>query len=412
LFVRHLPEFHYTPIVLTVRPSAYETKLDTELERLVDPRVEIVRTPALPTRPLRIVGDLGIRSLPFHLMAIHKLVRTRRVDLIYLPIPPNYSCLLGRAARALYGVPYVIDYIDPWVRPLLPQEQQSAKARASNLLARWLEPIATRKAAGITGVAERYFTDVLERHPYLAGLPTAGIPYGGEPLDHLLATQGAGTSALLNRPNLQGCVVLAYAGALLPRAHETLRALLRACREWLDSGDPLAARVRLLFVGTGSRPDDPSSGAVTPIARECGAGEFVIEVAERQSYSNVLQLLHQVQAVMILGSSEPHYTASKTFQALMSGRPILAMLRAESTACEFLANQQGVSLIAFTADKPVESQIAAIRAGLVEVSRSSAEPIARNAASLERLTAREATRKLADFFDHVLERNGSSVRRR
>ena len=54
-----------------------------------------------------------------------------------------------------------------------------------------------------------------------------------------------------------------------------MRALLRACKRWIDSGDPVARRVTLLFVGTGARPTDPGSGLVMPIARECGADGFV-----------------------------------------------------------------------------------------------------------------------------------------
>jgi hypothetical protein len=408
LFVRHLPEFGYKPIVVTVRPSDYETRLDPDLERLVDPRVEVIRTAALPTRPIRMVGDLGIRSFPFHLMAIRKLVRTRRIDLIYLPIPPNYSSLLGPVSRRLFGVPYVIDYIDPWVTPMLSQERKSLKARTSHFLAGWLEPVAVRNVSGITGVAERYYGDVVRRHPRLKSVPLAGIPYGGEPLDHVLAAEQRGLCPLLDRPELRNRIVLAYAGALLPRAHDTLRALLRSCRDWVGSGDPVAARVRLLFVGTGARHNDPSSGLVAPIARECGAQEFVVEIADRQPYVDVLQMLHQVQAVMIVGSDEPHYTASKSFQALMSGRPILAILHKDSTASEFLARQPGVSLVTFSNIEPLDKQVAAICSALASVTQPDAGPVMRNGPDLEALTAREAARKLARFFDTVLSRNGAA----
>ncbi|HMO83879.1 MAG TPA: hypothetical protein PKC18_03055, partial [Lacipirellulaceae bacterium] len=64
LFVRNLPEFGYAPIVLTVQASAYDTRLAEELASLVAPDVEIIRTRALPTRPVRLVGDLGVRRFP------------------------------------------------------------------------------------------------------------------------------------------------------------------------------------------------------------------------------------------------------------------------------------------------------------------------------------------------------------
>jgi hypothetical protein len=275
-----------------------------------------------------------------------------------------------------------------------------------------LEPIAVRSVAGITGVGERYFDDVVRRHPKLRQLPSAGIPYGGEPLDHVVASKLPGRSRLLERPELQGRIVLAYAGALLPLAQSTLRALLLACREWRESGDPLAAQVRLLFVGTGSRPNDPQSGVVEPIARACGASKFVVEIAERQPYVDVLHMLSQVKGVMILGSSERHYTASKSFQALMSRRPILGLLHADSTASMFLASQSSVSLVTFTEHDPVENHIAQIKAAILAVAESSNDPVSREGEALEALTAREVTRRLARFFDEVLDQYADTRARR
>jgi hypothetical protein len=400
LFVRHLPEFGYRPIVLSVRPECYEERLDPQLLQLVASDLDIVRTSALPTRPLRLVGDVGIRSFPYHLAAIGRLAAERKIDLIYIPIPPNYSALLGPLAYKLFGVPYAIDYIDPWVYPPTPQQRKSLKAMATHALARLLQPIALTAVAGITGVAEGYYARVLARHPRLRKLPSAGIPYGGEPLDHL-AVNGM-PARLLDRPELRGKKVLAYAGALLPRAHDTLRTLLRAFRRWVASGDPAAQEVRLLFVGTGARPNDPTSGLITPIAHEEGASAFVVEIADRQPYLDVLALLHAVQGVLILGSSEANYTASKTFQALHSGRPILALLHAGSTAAGFLHGVPGVELVTFTDEHPVTEHEAVIESSLRAVTAATPEAVPRDLSSLDQYSAREMTRRLAAFFDSVL----------
>lgn len=412
LFVRHLPEFGYTPIVLTVEAGCYEERLDVELEDLVAPSVQIVRTKALPTRPVRLVGDLGIRSFAHHLAALRRLHRQRRIDLLYIPIPPNYSSLLGPLAKALFGIPYAIDYIDPWVYPITDDERRSWKARVSHVLARLLEPIAVSSAAGITGVAEGYYAGVLARHPHLRRRPSAGIPYGGEPLDHqhVALTSGTGRPPrLLDRPELHGQLVLLYAGALLPRAHGTLRALLGAARRWRESGDPEALRFRLLFVGTGARPTDPSSGLVLPLARECGAESFVVEVADRQPYLDVLAALHHAQGVMVLGSDEASYTASKTFQALHSRRPVLAVLHEGSSASAILRQMTGVQLVTFTDHEPVHTRGAALEASLRAV--LGADPhrsVDRDLEVLEQYSARAMSRKLATFFDAVLA--GRSVR--
>jgi hypothetical protein len=402
LFVRHLPEFGYHPIVLSMRGDCYEERLDPDLEKLLPPELEVIRTGAVPIRPLRLVGDYGVRTFLFHLSAIGRLARQRRVDLLCIPIPPNYSSLLGPLVKRLYGIPYAIDYIDPWIYPITEDERWSWKARVSRLLARVLEPMAVSVAGGLTGVAPEYYAGVLARHPHLRRRPSAGIPYGGEALDHQVIASNGHRPALMDQLGLHGRLVMVYAGAILPRAQGALRALLQACRRWVESGAAAAQQLALLFVGTGARPNDPGSGLVAPVARQCGAERFVIEVAERRPYLDVLRLLHHAQGVLILGSTDAGYTASKTFQALHARRPILALLHGRSSASAILRGMPGANLVTFTDERPVEACDAEIRAGLAAVAGAGTEPVDRNLTLLEPYSAREMSRRLAGFFDEVL----------
>ncbi len=406
LLARHLPEFGYTPVVLTLRPECYETRLDPDLLGLLPPDLEVVRSRAVPTRPVRVVGDLGARSLPFHLAAVGRLAAHRRADLLFLPVPPNLSALLGPACRLLFGLPYVIDYIDPIVYAPTDSDQRSIKAMAGHAVNRLLEPVVMAGAGGLTGVSEGYYADVVRRIRRLDRIPKAGFPYGGEPLDHDAAAARPGPPRLLDRPDLRGKRVLVYAGALLPRAHDTLRAVLGAARRWRAASDPRAADLRLLFVGTGRWAADPASGLVGPIARECGAADFVVEVADRQPYLDVLAALGGCEGVMVLGSTDPFYTASKMFQALYSARPVLAVLHADSTAAVVVRGQPGVELVTFTAANPVATRADVLLAALTATATAPAGPVARDLAALEPYTARASARRLAGVFDAVLARRG------
>ena len=82
LLGQHLPEFGWRPIIVTTHWRYYEEALDWGLASLVDPALEIIRTPAAPTRPVRLVGDIGIRALPWHLAALRRLRRDRRFDFL------------------------------------------------------------------------------------------------------------------------------------------------------------------------------------------------------------------------------------------------------------------------------------------------------------------------------------------
>jgi hypothetical protein len=128
----------------------------------------------------------------------------------------------------------------------------------------------------------------------------------------------------------------------------------------------------------------------------------VVEIADRQPYLDVLGLLHHSHGIMILGSDEASYTASKTFQALHSRRPILGLLHAGSSASAILRGMAGVALVTFDDQRAVQRCEAEIEGGMREVAGATLDPVPRDLGALNQYSAREMTRRLAAFFDAVL----------
>jgi len=89
-----------------------------------------------------------------------------------------------------------------------------------------------------------------------------------------------------------------------------------------------------MFVGTGSYTGE----SIAQMANRHGIGPLVQEKRERVPYTRILSLLSKSQGNMIIGTTEPHYTASKTFQNILSGRPVFAMLHRESSAVQILSD--------------------------------------------------------------------------
>src|SRR5436305_15253655 len=115
LWAQYLPEFGWTPTVVTTHWKYYEERLDPDLEMLVPRDLRVIRTRALPTRPVRLVGDIGVRGFWWHYRALRKLAVAREIDFVHITIPSNFSGPLGRLLFRSHGIPYGIDYIDPWV---------------------------------------------------------------------------------------------------------------------------------------------------------------------------------------------------------------------------------------------------------------------------------------------------------
>jgi glycosyltransferase involved in cell wall biosynthesis len=206
------------------------------------------------------------------------------------------------------------------------------KSRASRRLGTWLEPKAVNAADAIVAVSQGTIDGIVERIPAAARLPHGAIPLGFEPADF---------AALRARPEgtrlfdvADGFVHLCYVGTVLPTGAGTVRLLLRGLAR-ARRDDPAALRLRLHFIGT-SNQSDSNVHRVMPIAHECGVSDVVTEMPGRLDYVDALRVLVDASAILLLGSSERHYTASKLFPALLAKRPILALFNEASSVVSIL----------------------------------------------------------------------------
>jgi hypothetical protein len=400
LLSQHLHEFGWRPIVVTAHWRHYEEELDWGLASLVDPATEVVHTAAAPTRPVRLVGDIGIRALPWHLAALRRLRRERRVDFVHITVPSFYSAILGELMFRREPLPFGIDYQDPWVHSWPAAEVTCSKAWASFQLARRLEPWATRNATLITGVASGYFAGVIDRNPRLRGrCLTAAMPIGFSTLDFAAPAVASGQPTEYDPGD--GCFHLVYAGALLPRAHAVLERLLLALGSLRARGGA-AARLRLHFIGTGKSPGDPGGHNVLQLAQRVGLADMVTEHPHRMAYLDVLTNLVHAEGVLIVGSTEPHYTPSKVYQAVQSRRPVLALLHEASTAVGVVERSRAGLVIPISERALPEPE--RIADAILAFMQAPYDPQRVDWSAFEAYSARESARRMAAALDEALER--------
>jgi hypothetical protein len=332
LFAQHLPKFSWEPIILTVSEKYYEEELDYNLLSLLPKELRVIKTDAISTKPFRLIGDIGIRGFYHIYKSILNLTKTEKIDFLYIPIPSHFTALLGRLVYEKTGVKYGIDYIDPWVHQWPGTEKRFSKHWWSMKLGEWLEPIAVKNASLITGVAEGYYKDVFERNPHLKGKCIhIGMPYGGEKEDvKVLKTLNLQPYLFEKR---EGILDFVYGGAMLPKAFKPLEMIMKAI-----SANRLAFdRIRIHFIGSGKSPNDADGYNIRDLAIKYKLWKTVFfEYPKRIPYLDVLTHLNVADGAFILGSTEPHYTPSKVYQAVLSEKPIFAILHSDSTACNVI----------------------------------------------------------------------------
>jgi hypothetical protein len=404
-FANHLPEFGWQPTIITTDPRYYECALDPDNERLLPPALEVIRTPAAPARITRKlgIGDIGMRSLWHHWRALSALCGRERIDLLFLPVPPYISMILGRLAYHRFGIPYVIDYIDPWVTDhywKLPRSQRPPKWVFADALSRIAEPFAVRKVGGVVGVSQATIDMVLSRYSWLTDVKTAEIPYGGEAGDFEYLRNHPRSNPVFDPSD--GYLHLTYVGACIPPMFGVLRALFDAVSRGLERSPELFSRLRMHFIGT-SYAHASSPGTVAPIAREMGVGAIVTERPARVSYLDALQLQLDSHALMVIGSDHPHYTASKLFPYILAKRPLLAIVHESSTVVGILQKTRAGRIVAFNEKRPPSAHSEDISTVLEEMLRLSGtyQPPTRWDA-FESFTTAAMAGTLAATFDRVV----------
>lgn len=399
---RYAEEFGWSVNVLSVRPELYEEPPDRELERLVPDTISIVRVGALPAAATRLVGvgDLGIRSYAHLRAALRRIAREDPPDLLFFPGGPFYPFLLGAPMRREFGLPYVLDFTDPWVYPPMPgQERPWKKGYWASKIASALEPRAVRDAAHVLAVSEGTIDGIRSRYPDLPASRFSAAPFGFEPTDFEALRRHPRSAPPWPR---DGNLHLVYVGAMLPHGYETLRALFRAVDELRSQAPALGQRLRLHFFGTTYDPN-AVRGLVVPVAEEMGLGDVVTEHPRRIPYLDALGVLTAADGVLALGSTDHHYTASKIFPCILAERPLLAIYHEMSTVCDVMRESRAGELVTYGDVERAGDRVPQIRSALEAMFGQ--ERRQRGAARLEALdqfSAREMSRHIFSVFDSLI----------
>jgi hypothetical protein len=360
---RHLPAAGWRPVVITVHERYHAERLDPALAALLPADLAVEKVGALPVRLMRRfgIGDIGIRGYGWLRAALLRAIARERPAVVLFTGAPFLPMLLAGEVRRR-GVPVVLDFQDPWVSAWGARQPLHTKAGIAHRLATWLEPLAVRAASAITSVSDTQNAEMAERYPWLARERMFAIPIGGDPEDFdALRAAGGESGVELDA----GAIDFSYVGTFWPAVANSLRTVLRGLARLRVENPALAARIRLNFIGTSANPNDTGTNRVLPIAQEVGVRDLVRELPQRVPYLEALGVLARSHALLLIGSDEPHYTASKIYPALMSGRPYLSLFHRASSAHAVLASAGGGLAFSFG----TAAELAALEQPLAEALR-------------------------------------------
>ena len=338
LLAANLARAGWRAIVVTIDPADYEGSLDPGMAHLLPQDVEVVHAGAMPARWCRAfgIGDLSLRGYWGLRRELERLLSARNGDLVFVSILPGYSSLLGAWAKRKWGIPFVLDYQDPWVSRWGAAQPRVSKAGLAHALAGFLEHRVVPRADAVTAVSQGTLDGLRERGVLRADVPVEIVPIGAEPRDHEVAAR-EGRSAISRSA---GATQLAYLGTVNEDMLEATEAILAALAR-------AESNVVLSLIGTSGREDGADTLGLASLAQRHGVAARVRIVPQRIGYLDALRTMADADALLLIGSRYGHYTASKVFPYWLAGKPIVGLVHEASSVLGILRELGGAKVIAY-----------------------------------------------------------------
>jgi hypothetical protein len=195
-------------------------------------------------------------------------------------------------------------------------------------------------------------------------------------------------------------VHVSYIGAYTLSMEPIVRALFAGIRQARSQDPQVFSRVRMHFVGTtyaGSKEK-----RIQAIAGEFGISDLVEEYPARVPYLDALNLLLDSHALLVIGSIEPHYTASKIFPYILAAKPLFVVFHERSSVVSILAATQSGEVVTFSDVHSLNEKVGEIGLrfrNLLELPKDFKPTIRWE--SFGAYTTRAMTARLATVFDRT-----------
>lgn len=413
--VRHslsyFADLGWEPIILAVDPVYVEEDQDASLLATLPDDLSVCHVPALDYRWTRVfgLGNLALRSLASYRRAGNRLLSQGGIDLVFFSTTAFPLPILGTYWKRKFGVPYVIDMQDPWHSDYYrtrPRRERPPKYWFAYQMHKYLEPIAMREVDAIISVSQQYCDTLVERYPNIRPEKCAVIPFGGAPADFDVLEQIASENTVFDRDDGRFSVV--YVGRGGYDLNQAAHGIFGALALGLEEHPGLFSRVRMYFIGTDYAPKGKGIKTLEPIAHHYGLSGVVHEDPDRKPYFDALQLLRDADMLMIPGSHDPAYTASKLYPYILARKPLLAVFHERSSVVDILRATKAGDVVCFDSDStalmgpnPVLSKRILTTWTALLKRLPFTPPTDWNA--FEPYTAWEMTRRQVEVFERVLD---------
>lgn len=394
--------------VLAVQPEQVAAPQDAWLAAGLPDHVPVHRVRALDRSWGRVpgLGSLAFRCKGPLSRQGDALLASGKFDLVYFSTTQFGVHTLGPRWWNRFKVPFAMDYQDPWVSDYYREHPEQTppggrlKFALADRLGRFEEPRVLRACAGLTSVSVAYPQQLRRHYPWLrADLPVEVMSFPGDDRDFERVKSDDVRQHIFEPAD--GRLHWVYVGRGGQDMAVAARGFFGALRSVRESQPELLGRLKIHFIGTSYAAAGNGRPTLAPLAAEFGLADIVEESPDRIPYSETLRCLLDANALFILGSDDPGYTASKLYPYLLSGRPLLGVFHEQSSAAKIMADTRGGVSVTFNSETTSDELAARIRRQWLETAAWN-QPSPFNRAAFAPFDASHQAARLAAFFERCV----------
>lgn len=337
----YFKELGWESEVITVDEKHYDVVKDELLMDSIPDDIKIHKVKALNKKFTSKfgLGSLALRSLWFIRQKGNELLAKSKFDLVYFSTTEFPVCILGAYWKRKYKIPYVIDMQDPWHTDYYknkPKIERPKKYWFSYRLHKYLEPIAMKHVDGIISVSDDYVRTLQERYTQLRAKPTSVITFGAFGTDFDIAKSHNQELSLTFQPSNK--INLVYIGRGGFDMKPALSTLFGAFKQGMILQSELFDNVHMHFIGTSYAPKGQGIPTIIPVASEFDISAHVTEHTDRIGFYQSLKNMQHADGLIIIGSNEAAYTASKLYPYVLAKKQLFAVMHPESSGVKVIGD--------------------------------------------------------------------------
>ena len=397
--------FGWQPLILTVDPDEDDGVKDSLLrDSIRSEQKEWIAT----CIPRKFTSWLGINSPALRgLFQIYRLgneiIKQEQPDLIFFSTTMFFVMPLGRIWLGQFSIPYVLDFQDPWFNEYIGEKNaltRSLKYKVSNFIARVLEPFTLKNSIGVISVSQKYIDVFCKRYSWLSKEDCLLLPFSAasEDIGYLVKNDIKQQIFTPGDGNIHWC----YVGRGGSDMAFALRGFFKALRSAIGQEPGRYPNLVLHFIGTDYASGTRAQKTIEPLANEFGLGKMVIESTERLPYFEALRCLLDADALIVPGSDDPGYSASKIYPYILAKKPLLTIFHEESLIVKVMQETNAGISVCFNENDDTK----ALSKNVFDAWFRSFPPETPeiNWKAFSKYSAKEMTRRICEFFDRCLER--------